>query len=130
MIYRHDSSFNLEEKEIIDFNGKVYDVTYSFNEDKTRKILIDWISYNSSVTKFSWWGGYYNWDGASKETIKEYAEDVRRHRIQVKEFLLDIPINDILRVKDEVEMKFTSHEIANNVLKSLGYKYKAKDVEQ
>lgn len=110
-------------RQIVDNIGRVFDVEYTLNEEKTKKNLVDWLAYNSSVKTFSDWKHYYDFDMAGRETIQAFLRDVNSHRDQVKEHLMDLDAEYLMRIKKDIPDTMKNNEMADEVLRRVGYKF-------
>lgn len=128
---------NLLVSSTCDHCGSVYDVEtiYAYNNHKSIKNTRRYLIENSSVQEFSEaWKYYYDFDCAGSHTLQAYVNTIKKHKMQVKEFLRAFDDEELTLMKDK-EVTLLAREgsgklsdVSNRILKKLGYQY-AEDQE-
>lgn len=106
--------------------GRVYalgNAVYVEDVAETTKAIKNFIIATTSILHHSSWGDYYDFPIASQETIEAYTKDIFAHRLAVREFLKDYSDADLVSLRQELESKISSLNIADRILFRLGYIY-------
>lgn len=98
------------------------EIKVTYNETKTTDNIKRYIIDNSSVTEFSKWKDYYDFDMAGPEIIQAYVKDINNHRLQVKEYLKGYTNDELIKIKNNLVSR-GKFQVADEILKDINYKY-------